>query len=155
MTKKTIAAFVDNPSERYTTGTVIPVGKFTEAASLPMSHSFSTINDKKTAIKNTNTMESPYSIKKNTQIALFSVVTPEQSKFIKPVDRAVLNMVPEGDPDLTTYLGELLRKKTRTAKQYLLVSDNRNPWQDWGYRNESSENSVNWMKKKNWTEKLT
>ena len=111
MTTKTIAAFVDNPSERYTTGTVIPVGKFTEAASLPMSHSFSTISDKKTAIRNTNTTESPYSIKKNTQIALFSVVTPEQSKFIKPVDRAVLSMAPEGDPDLTTYLGELRRKK--------------------------------------------
>ena len=54
-------------------------------------------------------MESSYTINKNTQIAEFSVVTPEQSKFIKPVDMAILSMIPEGDPDLITYLPELLR----------------------------------------------
>ena len=39
MTVKTITTFVDYPSEWHTTGTVIPVGKFTEAASLLKSHS--------------------------------------------------------------------------------------------------------------------
>ena len=34
MTTKTITAFVYHPSEWHTTGTVAPVGKFTEAASL-------------------------------------------------------------------------------------------------------------------------
>ena len=57
----------------------------------------------------TNTTESPYHIKKHTQIAEFSVVTPEQSKHIKPVDMAILSMIPQGDPDLTAYLNELLR----------------------------------------------
>ena len=37
------------------------------------------------------------------------IVTPEQSKHIKPVDMAILSMVPQGDPDLTAYLNELLR----------------------------------------------
>ena len=77
--------------------------------SLLISHSISTISDKKTAIRITNTTESPYLIKKNTQIAEFSVVTPEQSKFIRPVDTAILSMIPEADPDLKTYLSELLR----------------------------------------------
>ena len=54
-------------------------------------------------------MESPYLIKKNTQIAEFFVVTPEQSKFIRRIDTAFLRMIPEGDPDLTFYLSELLR----------------------------------------------
>ena len=54
-------------------------------------------------------MESPYLIKKHTQIAEFSVVTPEQSKHIKPVDMAILSMIPQGDPYLTAYLNELLR----------------------------------------------
>ena len=36
-------------------------------------------------------------------------MTPEQSKFIKPVDTAILSMIPEGDPHLVTYLTELLR----------------------------------------------
>ena len=47
MTTKTITAFVDQPSEWHTTGTVTPLGKFTEAASLPISPSISTIFDKK------------------------------------------------------------------------------------------------------------
>ena len=109
MTTKTITAFVDHNSECNTTGTVTPVEKFTETASLIISHSMSTIIDRKIAVRVTNTTESPYTINKNTQIAEFSVVTPEQSKFIKPVDMAILSMIPEGDPNLITYLNELLR----------------------------------------------
>ena len=109
MTTKTITAFVDHSSEWNTTGTVTPVEKFTEVASLIISHSMSTIIDKRMVVRVTNTTESPYLIKKHTQIAEFSVVTPEQSKFIKPVDMAILSMIPEGDPDLVTCLTELLR----------------------------------------------
>ena len=71
----------------------------------------STIIDRKIAVRVTNTTESPYTINKNTQFAEFSVVTPEQSKVIKPVDMAILSMIPEGDPDLITYLTDLLRTK--------------------------------------------
>ena len=109
MTTKAITAFIDHPSEWHTTGTVTPVGKFTEAASLLISHSISPIIDKKTAVRITNKTESPYSKRKNTQIAEFSVVTPEQPKLIRPVDTTILSMIPEGDPDLATYLNELLR----------------------------------------------
>ena len=109
MTTKTITAFVDHPSEWHTTGTVTPVGKFTEAVSLLISHSISTIIKKKTAVRITNTTESPYLIKKNTQIAEVSVVTPDQSKFIRPVDTAIRSMIPKGDPGLTTYVGKILR----------------------------------------------
>ena len=109
MTTKTITAFVDHSSKWNTTGTVTAVEKFTEAACLIISHSMSTIIDRKIAVRVTNTTESPYTINKKTQIAEFSVVTPEQSKFIKPVNTAILSMIPEGDPDLVTYLIELLR----------------------------------------------
>ena len=69
----------------------------------------STIIDRKIAVRVTNTRESLYTISKNAQIAGLSVVTPEQSKFIKPVDMATLSMIPESDPDLIIYLTELLR----------------------------------------------
>ena len=69
----------------------------------------STVIDRKTVVRVTNTRESPYTINKNTQIAEFSVVTPEQSKFIEPVDTAILSLISEGDQDLITYLTELLR----------------------------------------------
>ena len=71
----------------------------------------SKIIDKRIAARVTNTTESPYLIKKHTQIAEFSVVTPEQSKHIKPVDVAMLSMTRQGDLDLTAYLNELLRTK--------------------------------------------
>ena len=107
--KKTITAFFDHPLKRNTTGTVTPLDKFTETATLLISHSMSTIIDKRIAVRVTNTTESPYLIKKHTQIAEFSVVTPEQSKHIKPVDTAILSLIPQGDPDLTAYLNELFR----------------------------------------------
>ena len=46
MTTNTTTAFVDHPSEWHTTGTVTPVGKFTETASLLLSHSISRIINK-------------------------------------------------------------------------------------------------------------
>ena len=108
-TTKTITAFTDHQSKWKTTGTVTPLEKFTETASLLISHPMSTINDKRIAVRVTNTTESPYLIKKQTQIADFSVVTPQQSKHIKPVDMAILSMIPQDDPDLTAYINELLR----------------------------------------------
>ena len=108
-TTKTVTAYIDHPSKWSTTGTVTPLEKFTETASLLISHSMSTIIEKRIAVRVRNTTETPYLIKKHTQIAEFSVVTPEQSKHIKPVGMAILSMIPQDDPDLTAYLNELLR----------------------------------------------
>ena len=108
-TTKTVTGFIDHPSKWNTTGTVTPLEKFTETASVLISHSMSTIIDKHIAVRVTNTTESPYLIKKHTQTAEFFVVTPEQSKHIKPVDMAILSMIPQDDPDMTAYLSELLR----------------------------------------------
>ena len=96
-TTKTITAFVDHPSKWNATGLVTPLEKFTETASLLISHSMSTVIDKRIAVRITNTTESPYLFKKHTQIAEFSVEVPEQSKHIKPVDMAILSMTPQGD----------------------------------------------------------
>ena len=60
------------------------------------------------AVRVTNTTETPYLIETNTHIAEFSVITPEEAKFIKPMDMAFLSMIPENDPDLTAYLKETL-----------------------------------------------
>ena len=60
---KTITAFVDHPSNWNRTGTVTPLEKFTETSILLISHSMSTIIDKRLAVKVTITTESPYLIK--------------------------------------------------------------------------------------------
>ena len=66
MTLKTITAFVDHLLEWKTKGTVTPVEKFTEAASLITSHSKSRKIVKKIAVRVTYTTESPHTINKNT-----------------------------------------------------------------------------------------
>ena len=75
-TTKTITDFIDHPSKWSTTGTVTQLDKFTETASLLISHLMSTIIDKRTAVGVTNTTESLYLIKKHTRTAESSVVTP-------------------------------------------------------------------------------
>ena len=70
--QKTITAFVDHSSEWNTTGTVTPMEIFRKTASVILSHSISTIFDRKVAVRVTKTTESPYTINKNTQIAEFS-----------------------------------------------------------------------------------
>ena len=99
-TTKTITTFIDHPSKWNTTGTVTPLEKFTETAGLLISHPMSTIIEKRLAVRVTNTTESPYLIKKHTQIAEFCVVTPDQSKHIKPLDMAILSMIPQDDPQM-------------------------------------------------------
>ena len=108
-TTKTITTFNDHPSKWNTTGTLTPLEKFTATAILMISHSMSTIIDKRIAVRVTNTKESPYLNKKHTQIVEFYVVTPEQFKHNKPVGMAILSMIPQGDPGLTAYLNKLLR----------------------------------------------
>ena len=108
-TTKTITVFIHHPSKWNTKGTVTPLEKFTETASSLISQSMSTRIDKRIAVRETNTTESPCLIIKHTHIAKFSVVTPEQSKHNKPVYMAILSMIPQGDLDLTAYLNELLR----------------------------------------------
>ena len=104
MTTKTIRTFSVHLSEWNTTGTVTPIQKFTETAGLIIFHSISAIIDRRIAVWVTNKTEPPYKTNKNTQVAELFVGTPEQSKFIKPVDTAILSMIPEGDTDLITNL---------------------------------------------------
>ena len=121
---KTITAFVDHPSEWNTTGTVTPLEKFTETANLLIFHLMSTTINKRLAVRVTKTTESPNLVRRNSQIAEFSVVNPEQSKNIKPVVMAILCKIPKGDPHLTAYLNELLRtNKPGQQKKHFLVPD--------------------------------
>ena len=72
-TTKTITAFIDHPSKWNTTGTVTPLEKFRETANLLISHSMSTLTDKRIAVRVTNTTQSPYLIKKHTDCRILRV----------------------------------------------------------------------------------
>ena len=76
------------------------------------------------AVRVANTAESFYTIKKKKSNEEFSVVTPQQSNFIKPVDTPTIVIIPEGTPDLTTYLNEQLRpsKQEQQSNTFCLPS---------------------------------
>ena len=87
----------------------------------------STILDKRTAVRVTNTTESPY-LKKSTQTTEFSTVNTEQFKRIIPVNMANFSIIPESDPNLTTYLIEILpTNNPKTAKQHGLTRTQESP----------------------------
>ena len=109
----TITTSVDHPSECKTTGTVTPLEKVhgnSQSADFSLNVDNKWEEEKKVAVRVNNTMETPYLIIRNTQITEFSVVTPEQARFVRPLDTAILSLIPGGDSYLTGYLSELLRK---------------------------------------------
>ena len=59
MTTKTINAYANHIFQFKTTGIITPVEQYTEKATLLVSHSMSTINNKEVPIRVTNTSESP------------------------------------------------------------------------------------------------
>ena len=129
MTTKTNTAFIDHPSEWNITGTVTPLGLFTEAESLLISHSMSTIFDKKPGVRVTNTTESSFSIKTKTQNAEFSVVTQvhQTGGHGNPQYESGRWSESDNSPEWVTQ-----NEQTRTAEQHLLVSDTWKSWRNWG-----------------------
>ena len=86
------------------------IGESYEKTPSPLiSHSMSTMIDRRIAVRVTNTTETPYLIKKNTQIAEFRAITREQSKHFESLDLATLGTISKGDLDVTAYLNDLLR----------------------------------------------
>ena len=81
------------------------------------------------------------------------MVTPEQSKHIKPVDMAILSMIPQDDLDLTAYPNELLRTnkpEQRVNTFWFPTPENPGKPEDHTqYRQESSGNLLTSSTRKN------
>ena len=102
MVTRNIKAYTNFNSHFRTTGIITPIDQYTENATLLVSHSMSAMTNGEIPIRVTNVGETPYTLKRNTQIAEFSILTPEQSKFVKPVDTAILQVLPYDDQSLSS-----------------------------------------------------
>ena len=67
-----------------------------------------TARDKKLAIKIANAMDCPYTTATDTKIAELQILKPEETKMIRPVDIAALNLLTEHD-DVVTYINALMQ----------------------------------------------
>ena len=79
-------------------------------------------------------------------------MTSEDTKFIIPVEMEFLNMIPQGDSDLTTYLIELLWTNVQEQQtNKLSFPTPENPGNSRiivKYSHETSENYMNWKHEK-------
>ena len=105
-----IYASIPGSTEHPITGTIQPLPQFDECSKLMVAPAITTARDKKVAIKIANTMDFPYTIATDTKIAELQFLNPEETKMIRPVDIAALNLLTEHD-DIVTYINALMQKE--------------------------------------------
>ena len=113
---RTTKAFATHFTQFNPTGRLNPAEQFTKTSKLIIPQSMSPVANSEVPIRVTNASESPYTLKKNTQVAEVAVLTPQQHKHIKPVDTAILKMMHDDDPELNLYLNELLRSNKQNQQ---------------------------------------
>ena len=103
-----IYAVLPVTTEHTITGTIQPLPQFDENSKLIVAPAITTARSKKVAIKVANTTDFPYTIAPDTKIAELQILKPEETKLIRPVDIAALNLLTEHD-DVVTYINALMQ----------------------------------------------
>ena len=105
---RTIYASIPVSTEHPITGTIQPLPQFDECAKLIVAPAIAAVRDKKVPIKISNTTDFPYTIATDTKVAELQILKPEETKMIRPVHIAALNLLTEHD-DVVTYIDALLQ----------------------------------------------
>ena len=109
-TTQTITGSTDIPSNVDTTDVINPATNHCSGDPLVVASSISTASNRKIDIRVTNTTPTPYTIKRNTTIAEFKILSPEEAKELKPLNTAALKVLAEDDSeDAMVYINELLK----------------------------------------------
>ena len=103
---RTIYASIPVSTEHPITGTKQPLPQFDECAKLIVAPAITTARDKKVPIKIANNTVFPYTT--DTKVAELQILKPEETKMIRPVDIAALNLLSEHD-DVVTHINALMQ----------------------------------------------
>ena len=124
-----IYASIPVSNEHPTTGTIRPLPQFEKCAKLIVAPAITTARDKKVAIKIDNTTDFPYTISTDTKLAELQILKPEETKMIRPVDIAALNLLTDHDDVVTAkrwkpngklrLLGDLRKINALIADDYI------------------------------------
>ena len=90
------------------TGTVQPLPQLDETAKLMVAPAITTARDTRLAIKIANTTDFPYTINPHIKLAELQILKPGETKSIRPVDIAALNLLTEYD-DVVAYVSALMQ----------------------------------------------
>ena len=104
----TINAIVITIAEHTITGIIQPLPQFDENAQIIIAPAITSINAKRVKIRAINTTENPYTIPINMKVAEMQILTPEDTKHIRPIDVAALTVLEDHD-DAVAYVPELMK----------------------------------------------
>ena len=114
---QTITAYTDITSTIGTTGVINPATNHCSGDPLVVASSISTASNRKIEVRVTNTTPTPYTIKKNTTVAEFKIMSPEEAKELKPLNTAALKVLTEDDSeDAILYINELLKTSDQPSQ---------------------------------------
>ena len=88
-------------TEHSITGTIQPLPHFDECAKVIIAPAITTARNKKVPTKIANTTDFPYTIATDTKVAELQILKPDETKIIRPVDIAALNLLTEHDDVVT------------------------------------------------------
>ena len=103
-----IYASIPVSTEHPITGTIQTLPQFDECSKLMIAPAITTARDKKVAIKIANTTDFLYTKATDTKVTELQILKPEETKMIRPVDIAALNLLTEHD-DVVTYINALMQ----------------------------------------------
>ena len=104
-----------------TTGIVHPTEQYSGEHQLVVASSLSTVSNSKIEIRVTNTSLNPFTIKKNTNVAEFTILSPQEAKQLHPLNSAFLKVLAEDNTEQALeYVNELLKssEKPQTTQNF-------------------------------------
>ena len=112
-----IASRMPHLMDHDATGVVTPSPQFEQHDSIFITSSLSTVNNNAIGYQINNFSELPYTIPLDTHLADFKILTPEQIKYIQPVDPTILSFMMQHDDTSEIYLHELLKVPPHNQEQ--------------------------------------
>ena len=112
------------------TGILQPSNNLTDDGDIAFCAALVTLTNGQVSVHLNNFTDSPYTLKRGTQVANFTVLTPEQMKYVKPIDPVSTWHLLQDNPENAAYYASSLIKSTKPEdfKEKLLVSNAREPW---------------------------
>ena len=117
----TIEAGINLRTITNTTGTIHPTEQYSGEHQLVVASSLSTATNSKIETRVTNTSPNPFTLKKNANVAEFTILSPQEAKQLHPLNSAALKVLAEDNTEQALeYVNELLKssEKPQTTQNF-------------------------------------
>ena len=112
----TIEAGINLSTITNTTGIIHPTEQYSGEHQLVVASSLSTVSNSKIEIRVTNTSPNPFTIKKNTNVAEFTIMSPQEAKQLYPLNSAALKFLAEDNTEQSLQIIQETHQHTLLSK---------------------------------------